>query len=177
MAIELKELLLSQHHAGLKTLAKCIELCPESAWQEKVANLPISTAVFHTLFWTDMYLELNTDNFQEQEYHLQNAAMFGDYEELKFELQQQTYQLSDIESYLQFCRTKAERVILAETDDSLAAKSGFYWLDCSRAEVHVYSTRHIEHHAAQIALRLRINHSVEVPWVKRGWREPESAQA
>ena len=166
--VDLKNLLLSQHQAALTTLAKCIELCPDGAWNEKVANLPISTAVFHTLFWTDMYLERSTEHLKDQEYHKTNSEIFGEYEELASDLQKRTYERSQVDNYFEFCRAKAAKVILAETDESLAEKSGFDWLDCSRAEVHVYSSRHIQHHAAQISVRLRVNHGVDVPWVKLG---------
>ena len=166
MTLDLNNLILAQHHAALATLRHCIEQCPDDSWNEKVANLPISTAAFHTLFWTDMYLELNTDHFQEQKFHKINVEMFGEYEERKSELQKQIYEKSDVVNYLNYCTEKAEKVILAETQESLAAKSGFHWLECSRAEVHVYSIRHIQHHAAQISMRLRIDHNIQIPWVK-----------
>ena len=168
MPFRLNDLLLSQHQAALATLQKCVELCPEDCWNQKVANLPISTVAFHTLFWTDMYLERNTEHLQDQEFHKSNSEIFGEYEELNFERQVQTYTRAHVVSYLEFCRDKAAKVISAETEESFAEKSGFEWLDCSRAEVHVYSTRHIQHHASQISLRLRIDHGAEIPWVKQG---------
>ena len=171
MALRLQDLLFSQHHAALTTLQHCIDQCPDYSWNQNVGHLPVSTAAFHTLFWTDMYLELNPDQFEQQEFHKANTAVFGEYEELKPELQTGTYEKTDVVSYLNFCFEKAEQVILSETEESLAAKSGFNWLECSRAEVHVYSTRHIQHHAAQISLRLRINNKIDIPWVKGYWQD------
>ena len=40
-----------------------------------------------------------------------------------------------------------------------------------RAELHVYSIRHIQHHAAQLSLRLRLDAGVAIPWIGVGWRE------
>jgi hypothetical protein len=41
----------------------------------------------------------------------------------------------------------------------------------SRAELYVYNLRHIQHHAAQLSLRLRLDHGVNIAWVGSGWRE------
>ena len=84
-------------------------------------------------------------------------------------MQKRAYEKSAVQDYMQFCNDKATRVINAETDETLAAPSGFSWLKCTRAEVHVYNTRHIQHHAAQISLRLRLNEQAEIPWVRQGW--------
>ena len=41
----------------------------------------------------------------------------------------------------------------------------------SRAELYVYNTRHLQHHAAQLSLRLRLDAGVHTPWFGGGWRE------
>ena len=33
----------------------------------------------------------------------------------------------------------------------------------------VYSIRHIQHHAAQLSLRIRLDHQIDTPWVRTGW--------
>ena len=38
----------------------------------------------------------------------------------------------------------------------------------TRAELHLYNIRHIQHHAAQLILRLRLDTDVDIPWVGRG---------
>jgi hypothetical protein len=53
----------------------------------------------------------------------------------------------------------------------LAGPSGFRRRKCSRAELHVYNVRHIQHHAAQLILRLRLDTDVDVPWVGQAWIE------
>jgi len=39
----------------------------------------------------------------------------------------------------------------------LAGQSGFHRRKCSGAELHVYNIRHVQHHAAQLSLRLRLD--------------------
>jgi len=38
----------------------------------------------------------------------------------------------------------------------------------SRAELHIYNIRHIQHYAAQLSLRLRLDTEVDIPWVSHG---------
>jgi hypothetical protein len=62
-------------------------------------------------------------------------------------------------------------VIAAETAETLTAGCGFQRRPISRAELHVYNLRHIQHHAAQLSLRLRLDAQQEIPWIGSGWRE------
>jgi hypothetical protein len=79
------------------------------------------------------------------------------------------YDRPTIQKYVEHCREKASTAIAAETADSLAAPCGFPRKSFSRAELHVYSIRHIQHHAAQLSLRLRLDHQIDIPWVRTGW--------
>ncbi len=58
-----------------------------------------------------------------------------------------------------------------ETDDTLRGENGFSWHKISRGELHVYNIRHIQHHAAQLSLRLRLNADIDIPWVSHAWKE------
>lgn len=69
------------------------------------------------------------------------------------------------------CRQKAAEVIASETADSLSAPAGFERREFSRAELYVYTIRHIQHHSAQLSLRLRIEADRDVPWIGSGWEE------
>jgi hypothetical protein len=59
----------------------------------------------------------------------------------------------------------------SETEESLREIVEFDWLSLERAELHVYNIRHIQHHAAQLSLRLRLDTGDGIPWVGSGWRE------
>ncbi len=75
------------------------------------------------------------------------------------------------ETYLQYCRQRCHDVVGAETSESLMAKTKFPRKDFSRAELHVYNIRHIQHHAAQLIMRLRLDFQTDVPWFRSGWKE------
>ena len=169
----LKQLISNQFDAALCTLNACVDRCPDAAWDAPVANMKFCQVAFHTLFYADYYLgpDGEKDAFRAQPFHRENAAMFRDYEEFEPREQVLIYDRPSIRKYLQHCRTKAANAIESETAASLAAPAAFGRRAFSRAELYVYNTRHIQHHAAQLSLRLRLDHAIEVPWVGSGWRE------
>ena len=170
MVDTLKRLLTNQYEAALCTLNVCIERCPEQSWYAPVANLKFCQAAFHTLFFADLYLAPDEDTFRRQPFHRENAFFFGDYEELEDRAQRNLYDKPAISKYLAYCRGKASDVIGGETAETLAGPAAF-GRKFNRAELHVYNIRHIQHHAAQLGLRLRLDHKIDLPWVSSGWRE------
>ncbi|WP_145057765.1 hypothetical protein [Adhaeretor mobilis] len=128
--------------------------------------------MFHTLFSTDLYLGEDVSSQREQPFHLEHASTFKGYEEIGGGLQQRTYEKPFISDYLQHCRVKAKSVIAAETARTLAQLPGFSWIKDfeTRDELHVYSIRHLQHHAAQLSLRLKLDTGKGIGWVGSGWR-------
>jgi hypothetical protein len=165
-----KELISHQFEAAFCALNACIDRCPESAWNAPVANLAFCQVAFHTLFFADYYLGQNEDALREQPFHRERPDFFRDYEELQPRRQQLLYDRPGIKTYLEYCRHKASEVMAAETAESLMARAAFR-RTFSRAELHVYNIRHIQHHAAQLSLRLRLDSREDIPWFGSGWRE------
>ena len=83
----LKELLANQYEAVLSMLNTCIDRCPETVWNSRVANYRFCQVAFHTLFWADFYLGQDDDEkggeFRRQPFHRANERFFGDYEEFE----------------------------------------------------------------------------------------------
>ena len=166
-----KELTSNQFEAALCTLNTCIDRCPESAWDAPVANRAFCQVAFHTLFFADFYLGPDENSLQQQPFHRDNASFFRDYEELQDRKPELLYDRPAITRYVAHCRSKASEVIAAETEQTLTARCGFSRRHCSRAELYVYNIRHIQHHAAQLSLRLRLNGGVDIPWIGSGWQD------
>ena len=166
-----KELIARQFEAALSTLSACIEQCPPAIWDAPIANLAFCQSAFHALFYADCYLGPNTESLKQQVFHRDNPDFFRDYEELEDREQQLLYDKESILRYLAFCRRKAAEAIAAETADTLSTRCGFDWLAISRAELYIYNIRHIQHHAAQLILRLRLSGDIDIPWARSGWRE------
>jgi hypothetical protein len=166
-----KELISNQYEAALCTLNACVDSCPETAWNGAVVNSKFCQVVFHTLFYTDYYLGQSEEPFRQQPFHREHSRVFRDYEELEDRRAVLLYDRAWIKSYLEHCRKKALEVVLAETVESLNARAGFARRMICRAELHVCNIRHIQHHAAQLSMRLRINSQQDVPWFGSGWRD------
>lgn len=173
MVDTLKELLAHQYEAALCTLNLAIERCPDAGWNGPVANWKFCQAAFHVVFFADVYLQPSddVDALKRQAFHVAHAADFRDYEELEDRAQVLLYEKAFVRRYLQEVRRKARETIARESAEVLAGPSGFRRRQCSRAELHVYNIRHVQHHAAQLSLRLRLDAGVDIPWVSHAWKD------
>jgi hypothetical protein len=169
----LKQLLMHQYEASLSTLNLCVARCPDQTWNGPVANLKFCQAAFHVVFFADVYLQPtdDVDALKRQSFHLAHQEFFRDYEEMEDRAQMLLYEKPFVANYLQHVRIKAQGTITGESAEALAGPSGFHRRKCSRAELHVYNIRHIQHHAAQLSLRLRLDAGVDIPWVGHAWKE------
>jgi hypothetical protein len=174
MLATLRELLAHQYEASLSVLNLCVARCPDASWNESVAKWKFCQAAFHAVFFTDLYLQPsdNVAAFKDQPFHVEHRDAFRDYEELEDRPQVLLYEKPFVLSYLRHVRHKAQETIGRESADVLSGTCGFHWRKCSRAELHVCNIRHIQHHAAQLSLRLRLDAHVEIPWVSDAWKEP-----
>jgi hypothetical protein len=149
-----------------------VDRCPADSWNAKVAKYPFSQVVFHTLIFADLYLGHESEHeFRRQAFHRENAELFGDYEQLEDREPVCVYERQAIKKYLAFVREKAVQTVASETPESLAAQTQFPWRKIPRGEMYIYNLRHIQHHAAQLILRLRLDANVDVPWVGSGWKD------
>lgn len=167
-----KQLIANQFEASLCTITLCAERCPDSHWNTRIAKYPFSQVLFHAIFFADYYLGDDADSFRQQSFHIENQELFADYEQHKQQEPKSVYSREQIELYGNFCRDKASVKIGEETEQTLLAKARFARKNFSRAELHVYNIRHIQHHAAQLVLRLRIDTDVDIPWVRSEWGDP-----
>lgn len=171
MVITWQELINGQYQAALCMLSRCIDQCPESDWDTPVVNLKFCQVAFHVLFFTDYYLESTEDTIRDQDFHRANFDAFRDYEELEDRKQQLLYERAFLKDYAQHCRAKSSRVVTSETEQTLTSRCGFSRRDCSRAELHVLNIRHIQHHTAQLSLKLKLDTGKGVDWVGSGWSD------
>jgi len=164
MLATVKSLILHQMTATLDTLNYCIETCPDSEWQEDHKDAAFSQVVFHTLFYADFYLGRDSSPFKDQPFHVSHKDIFSDYEELEDRRPQHLYEKEFCLDYLAHCKAKLMATVEAETEESLSGDSGIDFRKCSRAELYVYNMRHIQHHAAQLGLRIQMVTGKEMPW-------------
>lgn len=164
----IKQSLLAQYRAALSTLGQALDRCPESEWHEAHGDFPFSQVVFHTLIFTDLYLEAGPAGLKAQTFHEENREFFKNYEELEPVEPTNTYDREGCRRYLAFCFEKCRRVCAEEGEEELLGPSGFERRPPSRLELHLYNIRHIQHHAGQLGLRLQPITGQELDWVTRG---------
>ncbi len=155
-----------QYRAAIATLMQCVDLCPDELWEQPLAKNSFSECVFHALFFGDLYLGKNMAALREQAFHKEHPEIFRDYEELEDREPKLLYDREMLKAYSQFVDQKVADVLNAETETTLGESVGFEWLDITRAEMHPYNIRHIQHHAAQLILKLRQETDVDPKWFR-----------
>jgi hypothetical protein len=140
--------LISQYEAALSMLNQCVAACPAEHWDAKIGNGPFRWVVYHTLFFTDLYLTTSNEEFELRDLH----RRVGDEREDRACLG-----LEHVEAleYATVCRAKIPVTLSIETPELLAGPSGFSWYPISRGELHLVNIRHIQHHAGQLSAFLR----------------------
>jgi len=148
-----KDVVRAQLEAALWMLNECIELCPGEAWEGAIAKYPFWQVAYHTLCFVDYYLAPSADAWRPSTgpggFHPKGMAELGE------EYPSRRFEKAELLAYAAICRTKIGESIGAETAESLAGPSGFPRLRFPRAELHIYNTRHIQHHAGQLGAYLR----------------------
>jgi len=171
MLDQFRRLTVHQYEAAFCTLNACVERCPTALWNERVAAVKFCQVAFHTLFFADYYLGPDEESFRTQPFHREHAAVFGEYEEFAPRLPAVLYEKAWIGTYLTHCRRKAAEALATETLSELEGPARFPRRNMSRAELHIYNIRHIQHHSAQLILRLRLDSDVDIPWFGSGWTD------
>lgn len=158
-----KGILIGQFEASHCMLRECIEKCPPEHWDGLIAKYAFWHVSYHVLCFVDCYLSKSNETFQLRDIHPNGM------QELDDEYPSRRFTKPELLEYATVLRPKIRESIASETRESLEGPSGFAHLSFSRAELHVYNIRHVQHHAGQLGAFLR-RHGVDLRWVKTGWR-------
>ena len=168
----LRRVLTAQFEASLCMLGECIEKCPPEHWDTPIARYPFWQVAYHTLCYVDFYLSRGEAAWRarlgERGLHPKGRA------ELEDEYPSRRFEKAELMEYVAICRAMLAGAMGAETDETLKGPSGFSRLAFSRAELHIYSIRHIQHHTGQLGACLRrvgAAGDMDLRWVGTGWRD------
>jgi uncharacterized damage-inducible protein DinB len=157
--------LIGQFEAALCMLNDCARKCPVDHWDGRIANDTFRQVIYHTVYFTDLYLSPGEAAFSPRDYHERGG------DERSGTTPGAGLSKEETLAYIATCRQKAAETLAAETAESMQAGSGFSRLPFSRLELHVYNIRHMQHHAGQLSAYLRrIVEDGERWWVRSGWR-------
>lgn len=164
--MDIRAALKSQYHAALKSLRLAIEQCPDAMWARPADGLTAFWRVaYHTLFVTNFYLMKDEHSFTPWARHQRDVQFFGPipWENNRPPAPCEPYSRADILEYWAVC----DGLVDANVDalDLSASTCGFSWYPMSKLEHQLLNIRHIQHHSAALATRLRREAGVEVEWV------------
>jgi hypothetical protein len=153
-----------QYRASLAMLGRAVELCPESLWLSADYHNRFWHVAYHTLFFTNLYLQPDEGSFTPWAKHKPDSQYLGPRPRTPQAPRKidSPYTKAEVLEYHELCRAEVEAKVPAL---DLVAPSGFYWLPFNKAELQFYNLRHLQHHAGQLADRLRTALSVGVEWV------------
>ncbi len=157
MDASLRDSIWNQFGASLDMLDNAIVACPDEQW----AKIDYWYLVYHTLFWTDLYLYGSVDGFDPPEpYTLDELDPAGI-------IPAQPYTKDELQNYLAYCRDKSRLAVEQLTDDRAQRRCSFGWGEASYLELMLYNMRHIQHGAAQLNLLLRKSTDSAPSWVAK----------
>lgn len=147
------QMLLGQYEAALSMFRDAMASCPAEHWERKVANHPVGVVALHTLMWTDVYLGRSAKDFVSHELVIEGRGLPFGQPLPKGQLPPGLKQTRALE-YADYCLAKVRRVLAEETEADLAGDNGF-GRPFSRAEMHLYNIRHIQHHTGALGAHVR----------------------
>lgn len=170
----LRVILKSQYHAALAMLRQSIERCPDNLWPDPNYTNPFWRIAYHVLYYTHLYLQPEFEAFLPWEHHQTGLQYLDDIKappeidaiaELPHRPPQTDvpYTKAEVLVYWNYCDNSIDKWV--DALNLLDSESGFSWYKLSKLEHQLISIRHTQHHAAQLADRVRATAHVGVDWV------------
>jgi hypothetical protein len=161
----LRTILKSQYRAALAMLGQALERCPDDLWAHDSHPNPFWHVAYHALFYTHLYLQPGEADFRPWGKHRNEYQFLGPLPWPPHRLPNigEPYSKAEIQEYLGIC----DGMIGAAVDrlDLQAPQCGFWWYSVSKLEHQLVSIRHLQHHTAQLADRLRARAGIGIDWV------------
>jgi hypothetical protein len=152
-----RQALKAQYRAGLSMLRSAIESLSDVEWVSRADRNPTWQMAYHALFYTHMYLQPSLSRFKAPEWHHREYASLGSPGDIEPASREQVL------AYCSFCEEGVEGWV--DALDLSAETCGFWWYKMGKLEHQLVNLRHLQHHAAQLADRLRIRQEVGTDWV------------
>lgn len=164
----LRKILKSQYHAGLAMLREAIERCPDDVWESDEHMNAFWQIAYHTLFYTHLYLHPRLEAFRPWEHH-QSGVQHEDGiagradPNSALPLIPRPYGTEQALAYWGVCDAMVDGAV--DALDLHSPESGFHWYEVPKLEHQLVNLRHLQHHTAQLADRLRASADIGVKWV------------
>ena len=155
--------------ASIDMLENAIRACPDGLWGDPSRKptwddrgvVGFWYLAFHTLFFLEYYAADDTDAFRPP------APFTRDELDPSGLLPERPYTKEELLRYLEHCRRRVHRVVHSMSDAAAAAPAGKGKPDLTNLALLIQSTRHVQHHVAQLQLMLRQATGAAPRWVGR----------
>ncbi|MCZ6837139.1 MAG: hypothetical protein O7G85_15295 [Planctomycetota bacterium] len=173
----LRPVLKRQYHAALTMLKQAIERCPEELWIDDQYANQFWQLAYHTLYYTHLYLQPDAASFTPWEHHqtyIQDLDEFRAPTEIQDLCEHphrppqtgELYSKSQVLEYWGVCDVMVDDCV--KMLDLGASTCGFPWYDMTKLEHQFVTVRHIQHHTAQLGVRLREASGIAIDWIGSG---------
>jgi hypothetical protein len=166
-----------QYLAALAMLRQAINECPEALWRGDGRPNDFWRVAYHALFFTHLYLHRRVEDFRPWAKHRDEAECLGPphHSPHRPPTACEPFTRTEMTEYLQLCADLVAEAV--ETMDLDAVECGFPWYQIPKLDHQINNIRHLQHHTALLADRLRRTQGTDVHWV--GFRcaaQPETAE-
>lgn len=163
-----RPVLKKQYHSALAMLRDAVEQCPDDLWFDNRHASACWQVAYHVLFFTHLYLHRDDASFVPWAEHQHDvkypSAMKGDYADDSQPRELPTpYTRAQVLDYWAVCDAMVDEAI--DGCDLDAEACGFFWYSMGKLELQLVNIRHLQHHTAQLADRLRQQAGRGVKWV------------
>lgn len=167
----LRDTLERQYRAALAMLRDAVERCPDTLWDDPAPTNAFWQVAYHALFFTHLYLQPTEADFRPWPGHqgdVQHAdGIAGPPDPASaLPLLPEPYGKAQVLAYCDHLTAGLDAAL--DDLDLLAAESDFWWYRVTKLEHQLVNLRHLQHHAAQLADRIRAATGDGVPWVSSG---------
>ncbi|MCW5942749.1 MAG: DinB family protein [Fimbriimonadaceae bacterium] len=157
--MDVPSVLKGQYHASLAMLRQTIERCPDALWTEGAERRGFWRIVYHTLFFTDLYLQPKESDFRPWPNHRADAPDLGDEGPPAV---CDPYTKKELLDYLADLDARIDAGV--DRLDLETADCGFYWYDIPKLDHQVMNVRHVQQHVGQLTERL-FAAGVDLDWM------------
>jgi hypothetical protein len=153
---DVRAVLKSQYRAALAMLREAIDRCPDDEWLRRDCKNAFWQVAYHALFFTHLYLQPTEQAFVPWRHHQ------GDDDGTKGA----PYSKAQVLEYWGFVDRAVDSAV--DAVDLTSTESGFSWYRMSKLEHQLVNIRHVQHHGAQLADRVRAAADIGIKWVSSG---------
>ena len=171
----IRTILKSQYHAALAMLREAVERCPDALWDDPRHGARCWQVAYHALFFAHFYGGRDEASFRPWKGHQGDVqypdGIAGDPDpKSPLPLVARPYTKAEVLEFWAFCDGGVDAAVDALELDR--ADCGFDWYKVPKLEHAFVNIRHIQHHTAQLATRLRQDAGIGIDWV--GARRPKA---